>query len=96
MYLSMCHLVLQKHNKMKEVQEEEQVMWKYLKPTDMSEESDDEGTLLTELDRRADTKSRQPILLRRLIPLSHGPVINPGRTRVNTFTCKIESELNPG
>ena len=78
MYLSMCHLVLQKHNKMKEVQEEEQVMWKYLKPTDMSEERDDKGTLLTELDRRADTKSRQPILLSRLIPLSHGPVINPG------------------
>ena len=28
---------------MKQVQEEEQGMWKFLKPTDMSEESDDES-----------------------------------------------------
>ena len=47
----MCHLVLQKYNKMKKLQAEEQVMWKYLKPTNMSAESDDEGTLLTKLDR---------------------------------------------
>lgn len=31
---------------MKQVQAEEQDMWKFLKPTDMSEESEDESTLV--------------------------------------------------
>ena len=45
--MSTCLLVLQKYNRrMKQVQEEEQDMWKFLKPTDMSEESDDESTLV--------------------------------------------------